>query len=172
MEEKEFKVTTNITKDIVMKLSIENFKQSAIIYMALVVIFAGAGIGTWLFTGNIAQGLIIMVLGGLFPVVFSVFYFVNANRGATNSPDVKNKTVQNFVIDKEKIVATQRSEVSELGEMTYEYKSLLKVRESKDYVFLYINKFSALVLEKANIEGGETSELTQLIRTQVANAKS
>ena len=146
------------------------FKKASlpIILIALVISFLGFlvcylldGIDSTLIT------LLIVEIVGALILLFSWFIMpiisFNINKLAKNS---KNE----FVFKEETLVASGKTDDMS-GSTEINYKKLDCIYETNEYLYVYINKNQAFIVEKASVSGGSLEELRTHLIDKMKNGK-
>ena len=96
---------------------------------------------------------------------FGLVYSIMINK--TIKKQLQNKQVDEYEFLEDCIVATSYKNNQKFAAVKYNYNEFVKVKETENFLFLYPNKFSALLVPKNQL----TKEEFSLILSKVKNTK-
>ena len=97
------------------------------------------------------------------PFGFGLTFFITLD---TNYRILKNTAMVNFYIfDDDYLFVTTIKDNENVGSSQIPYNSITKIKENKLYLFIYINKVSALPVEKASLSEEDIKYIKSKINT-------
>ena len=97
------------------------------------------------------------------PFGFGLTFFITLD---TNYRILKNTAMVNFYIfDDDYLFVTTIKDNENVGSSQIPYNSITKIKENKLYLFIYINKVSALPVEKASLSEEDINYIKSKINT-------
>lgn len=99
----------------------------------------------------------------LITVLFGIAYFVAPRAGFKKLTAVQGIVSNSFEFDEDSVKVESSSEKLS-STSNYKYTALVKVLETSEYIFLFINPSSAFVVAKSGIEKGKIDEVCNTIK--------
>lgn len=140
-----------------------NTKQKWISWIMLII--GAIGLITYIVLGTVRESkawedvLLIFAI----PFTLGLILLINVHRACIWSDRVKRE--QHYEFQEEKMVVTIYVQGECTGTSEVYYKTLIRMRETKEFLFLYPNKISAFPIEKAKLTPTEYAILKVWIAT-------
>lgn len=103
-----------------------------------------------------------------FILLFSIPFAIGLVYLVLIKKNIKNMTLKKFTNEYEfnedhfNVTSIQNNEP--VGTQKIYYKDIYKTRETDEYIFVYINKYSAYIMKKSNVESGYLSTLRAILK--------
>ena len=103
------------------------------------------------------------------PFALGLVYLIMINKNIKNMAESKITNEYNFNEDSLNVTCEKNGEI--FGTQKVYYKDIYKVREVKDYIFIYINATSAYIIKKSNATDEEIAIIKRLLKIDEKNQK-
>lgn len=149
------------------KYNTVNGDRRFIFLLCGIILFLGAALYLFL-TGNMMFSLVFLALAVCWPIIWSVQNHMLIKKHLALSGLDKRPIPVRFEISDKKVVTLNKATSSHTA---YKWEKILKVRETKQYLFIYVNKTQAAVINKDHIVEGSAEQLSAWAKEKVKNYK-
>lgn len=144
----------------------KNYKNLATILLVGALLTATIGI-ILIVTKNVLWLAIVSLVLSLLSLGAMSYFLYMHQKGKFIEEDVNNIASVETVFDKKEIRQTVQYASKGSATVTKEYSQIKKVEENKKYYFLYVSRFSALILRKDSLTTGEErSDFRKFLRKE------
>jgi hypothetical protein len=109
--------------------------------------------------------IVLLITALLFTVIQPIILYLKSKKQIRISEQI-NKPLD-YLFDESKILVSQGDDSIE-----YSYHEILKVKNSKLSIFIYVSKFNAIILPKTEFAQGDLKKLKELINKKATSARS
>ena len=120
------------------------------------VLLAAGGLGGFVWSGS--YGLLMLLVLGLLPVLWSVFYYPFTGWASCRNLG-KNRVSCDFFLEKREVLMTQGK-----VEERFPYSQCAKLLEAEENIFLFMENGRGLIFNKGNLMGGSVEDLRALLQ--------
>jgi len=151
-----------IEKNAVVDSNVQKALNKKLWIASLVLLIVGAvGMVSYIIIGvaikNEPEWLDVLLYVFAFMFAFGLVFLITVNK--TNAAALKNDAKLNYMFFEDYVLVTSYKGNENVGTLKIYYKELAKVKETKEYIFLYQTKVTALPLLKSDLSEQEKETL-------------
>lgn len=136
------------------KMQKELNKQLKVIYIVMLIIGAVVLISS--FSPLFNEKELILAYFGVFSIVAGILMLISLNR----SEKLMSKTKENiYAFNEDHIFVTTYNADDKISESKFYYKEIVKMKETKNYIFIFINVSRCLPISKDGLTATEIMEI-------------
>lgn len=117
--------------------------------------------------GDFSSGVFLVVVGALFTPFVWIVSVILRKRMDNSSSFIDPNTEEVYAFDDDFVTITQNRGDEYTAYTKAKYNYFYRVREERDYYFLYISKAQCHVIDKSSLTQGSIDEMNSLLRAQL-----
>ncbi len=142
-------------------------KKTMITYLVMLII-GSIGLFSYMVFASIYINKYLYILL-IFAIPFSIGFVCYITLNSSIKDISKCQFTNKYEFDKNFFNVITIKEGNEIGKQKINYKDIYKVKETKEYIFIYINKLDAYIIKKSNTDNNTIINIKILINSNFIN---